>query len=159
MILRSEHCPDLRGTIVLLTLFIDLMYRSHIDKIPLRELEPSHMIEYHEQIHSLLLSHAHYSLALGQGSYVTYDFEGVEKQFMDQFIQSKPLIVAEHIRFEYTREARSDMFEQVRHRVKQVRHTHYTVDPRLSEYSTQRKRMKIIVDMSYFSLRNTLKIW
>eukprot|EP00800_Vazella_pourtalesii_P008402 TRINITY_DN2208_c0_g2_i2.p1 TRINITY_DN2208_c0_g2~~TRINITY_DN2208_c0_g2_i2.p1 ORF type:complete len:499 (+),score=128.74 TRINITY_DN2208_c0_g2_i2:191-1687(+) len=93
---------------------------THSDKIPLRELEPGHMIDYHEQIHSLLLSHAHYSLALGQGSYVTYDFEGVEKQFTDRFIQSKPLIVAEHIRFEYTREAPSDMFEQVRHRVKQT---------------------------------------
>ena len=105
------------------------MYRTHSDKIPLRELEPGHMIDYHEQIHSLLLSHAHYSLALGQGSYVTYDFEGVEKQFTDRFIQSKPLIVAEHIRFEYTREAPSDMFEQVRHRVKQVSHvsTHYNI--------------------------------
>ena len=103
------------------------MYRSNIDKIPLRELEPSHMIEYHDQIHSLLLSHAHYSLALGQGSYVTYDFEGVEKQLMDQFIQSKPFIAAEHIRFEYTREAHSDVFEQVRHRVKQVGVAYLTI--------------------------------
>ena len=95
--------------------------RSRSDKIPLRELNTSHVIEYEEQLQPLLLSHAHYSLALGQGSHVTYDFEGVEQRFMEQFIQSKPLILAEHLRFEYTREAYNlDVFEQVRHKVQQV---------------------------------------
>ena len=95
--------------------------RSRSDKIPLRELSTSHVIEYEEHLQPLLLSHAHYSLALGQGSHVTYDFEGVEQQFMEQFIQNKPLILAEHLRFEYTREAYNlDVFEQVRHKVQQV---------------------------------------
>ena len=98
-----------------------VLCRSHSDKIPLRELNTSHVIEYEEHLQPLLLSHAHYSLALGQGSHVTYDFEGVEQQFMEQFIQSKPLILAEHLRFEYTREAYNlDVFEQVRHKVQQV---------------------------------------
>ena len=95
--------------------------RSRSDRIPLHELNTSHVIEYEEYLQPLLLSHAHYSLALGQGSHVTYDFEGVEQQFVEQFIQSKPLILAEHLRFEYTREAYNlDVFEQVRHKVQQV---------------------------------------
>ena len=69
----------------------------------------------------LLLSHAHYSLAFGQGSQLTYDFEGVERQFVEQFIQSKPLIVAEHLRFEYVRETYNmDVFEIVHLKVQQV---------------------------------------
>ncbi|KAI6656630.1 E3 ubiquitin-protein ligase [Oopsacas minuta] len=94
---------------------------SRSDKIPLRELNMSHVIEYEEHLQPLLLSHAHYSLALGQGSQVTYDFEGVEQQLMEQFIQNKPLILAEHLRFEYTREAYNlGVFEQVRHKVQQT---------------------------------------
>ena len=95
--------------------------RSRSDKVPLRELKARHVIEYEEQLQPLLLSHAHYSLALGQGSHVSYDFEGVEKQLTEQFIQSRPLILAEHLRFEYTREAYNlGVFEQVRHKVQQV---------------------------------------
>ena len=95
--------------------------RSRSDKIPLRELSTSHVIEYEEHLQPLLLSHAHYSLALGQGSHVTYDFEGVEQQFMEQFIQNKPLILVEYIRFEYTREVHKvSMLEQVRHKIEQV---------------------------------------
>ncbi|KAI6647050.1 E3 ubiquitin-protein ligase [Oopsacas minuta] len=94
---------------------------SRSDKIPLRELNMSHVIEYEEHLQPLLLSHAHYSLALGQGSQVTYDFEGVEQQLMEQFIQNKPLILAEHSRFEYIREAYNlEVFEQVRHKVQQT---------------------------------------
>ena len=79
------------------------------------------MIEFEEHIQPLLLSHAHYSLALGQGTQIRYDFEGVEKQLMEQLIQSKPLIAAEHLRFEYSREAYNlGVFEQVRHKVQQV---------------------------------------
>lgn len=99
-----------------------VLYRSRNDTISLCDLEARHMIEYQEQVYPLLLSQAHYSLALGQGSHVTYDFEAVERELMDQFIQSKPLIVTDHLRFEYNREARSDVFEQVRDRVKQVSH-------------------------------------
>ena len=70
------------------------------------------MIEYQEvYLNSLLVALCH-----------SYDFEAVERELMDQFIQSKPLIVTDHLRFEYNREARSDVFEQVRDRVKQVSH-------------------------------------
>ena len=83
-------------------------------------MNTSHIIEYNE-IQPLLLSHAHYSLAFGQGSQLTYDFEGVEQQFVEQFIQSKPLIQAEHLRFEYAREAyNKNVFEIVRLKVQQV---------------------------------------
>ena len=96
-------------------------FRSRSDKIPLCEFVTSHVIEYKEHLQPLLLSHAHYSLALGEGSQVTYDFEGVEQQFIEQFIQSKPLILAEHLRFEYAREAYSqNVFKMVRLKVKQV---------------------------------------
>ena len=95
--------------------------RSRSDKVPLRELKGRHVIEYDEQLQPLLLSHAHYSLALGQGTLVSYDFEGVEKQLMEQLFQNRPLILAEHLRFEYTREAYNlGVFEQVRHKVQQV---------------------------------------
>ena len=97
--------------------------RSRSDKIPLSELNTDHTIEYNE-IQPLLLSHAHYSLAFGQGSQVTYDFEGVEQQFIEQFIQSKPLILAEHIRFEYSRETYNiDVFDKVYLKVQQVSRT------------------------------------
>ena len=83
-------------------------------------MNTTHIIEYND-IQPLLLSHAHYSLAFGEGSQLTYDFEGVEQQFIEQFIQSKPLIVAEHLRFEYAREAYiTDMAENVRLKVQQV---------------------------------------
>ncbi|KAI6652351.1 E3 ubiquitin-protein ligase [Oopsacas minuta] len=101
--------------------YIDRVNGSRSGKIALHQLDASHVIEYDDYLQPMLLAHSHYSLALGQGSHVKYDFEGVEKQFMDQFIQSKPLIMAEHLRFEYTREAYClDVFEQVRHKVKQT---------------------------------------
>ena len=55
---------------------------------------------------------------------MTYDFEGVEQQFIEQFIQSKPLILAEHIRFEYSRETYNiDVFDKMNLKVQQVSHT------------------------------------
>ena len=68
-----------------------------------------------------MLSLAHYSLRLGQGALVTYDFEGFEKQFIEQFIQQKPLIIAEHLHFEFKRDAcKSSVFEKLRFKVKQA---------------------------------------
>ena len=97
--------------------------RSRSDKVPLREVKCHHVIKYEEQLQSLLLSHAHYSLALGQGSVLTYDFEGVERQLMEQLFQDKPLILAEHMRFEYIREAYNlAVFDKVRFKVQQVRY-------------------------------------
>ena len=101
-------------------IYLDYLIRSRSDKIPLSELKSYHIIEY-DEIQPLLLSHAHYSLALGQGSQVTYDFEGVEQQFMEQLIQNKPLIRAEHLRFEYARETYNiDVFDKVNLKVQQV---------------------------------------
>ena len=111
-------------TVIICDNVLNNCIRSRSDKIPLRELDTSHVVEYEEHMQSLLLSHAHYSLAFGQGSHVTYDFEGVEQQFIEQFIQSKPLIIAEHLKFEYAREAyNQNVFRMVRVKVPQVSST------------------------------------
>ena len=59
---------------------------------------------------------------------MSYDFEEIEQQFMQEFVQNRPLILAEHLRFEYIREAHNlDIFEQIRQIVQQVINFTHTI--------------------------------
>ena len=87
----------------------------------MREITSSHMIDYTENLQPLIMSHAYYSITSNQEMNLFYDFEGIEKELITELVQSKPLIVAENLRFERSRETYIlGIFEKVRNKVKQV---------------------------------------
>ena len=54
-----------------------------------------HLLTYEQQLPSLVLSHCHYSLAVGRGQDISYDLPALEKQLLDRFIHGKPLILSD----------------------------------------------------------------
>jgi hypothetical protein len=84
------------------------------------ELQPIHVIAYKKQMDALLRAHCRYSLRLGEGHRVEYDFIGLEKQIYNQFVVGKPLIDATiPLMMRYTGDvAKHDTFEQIRRKIK-----------------------------------------
>ena len=67
----------------------------HEHKIQLPHIHKCHLLDYQNQLQSILLSHCHYSLRLGQGREVSYDLPALEKYILDRFIHGKPTILVD----------------------------------------------------------------
>ncbi|XP_035676169.1 LOW QUALITY PROTEIN: E3 ubiquitin-protein ligase rnf213-alpha-like [Branchiostoma floridae] len=68
----------------------------------------------------LVLSHCNYSLAIGQGTQVGYDFPALEKQLIDRFLSGKSKIEEKCETFQFRQEARDvAMFSAVRKQIPQ----------------------------------------
>ncbi|CAI8027543.1 E3 ubiquitin-protein ligase rnf213-alpha [Geodia barretti] len=67
----------------------------HEHKIQLAHTHKCHLLDYQSQLTSILLSHCHYSLRLGQGREVSYDLPALEKYILDRFIHGKPTILVD----------------------------------------------------------------
>ncbi|CAI8024800.1 E3 ubiquitin-protein ligase rnf213-alpha [Geodia barretti] len=68
-------------------------WREH--KIQLDHIHKCHLLDYQSQLQSILLSHCHYSLHVGEGREVSYDLPALEKCIVDRFIHGKPTIVVD----------------------------------------------------------------
>ena len=66
--------------------------RQMDDTISLHQLSSNHMIDYKSHLDKLILSNARYTLQFGEGTIIRYDFSNIERQLIDNFIRSKPLI-------------------------------------------------------------------
>ena len=63
-------------------------------KIPMREITSTQLISYdlEKNLIPLVLSHCNYSLEVGKGCDISYDFAGIERQLVDRFLTGKPQI-------------------------------------------------------------------
>ena len=64
-------------------------------KIPMAEVTRAHLISYdvEKDLIPLVLAHCHYSLEVGRGTEITYDYKALERQLIDRFLLGKPQIV------------------------------------------------------------------
>ena len=63
--------------------------------MPITHIHRCHLLDYEHQLLSIVLSHCHYSLTIGKGQNVTYDYHALEKHILDRFIHGKPLILSD----------------------------------------------------------------
>lgn len=68
---------------------------------------------------SVVLSHCHYSLKLGEAHTVQYDHQALEKHIVDKFVYGKPEIICEDpLKVMYRKDIYTTItFEQVRKKV------------------------------------------
>ena len=69
------------------------VWREH--KVPVTHIHLCHLLDYEQHLLSLVLSHCHYSLKLGEGQNVRYDHGALEKSLLDRFIHGKPVILTD----------------------------------------------------------------
>ena len=79
------------------------IWKAH--RVPLPLIHRCHLLDYEQQLLSIVLSHCHYSLCVGQGQDVKYDLAALEKHIFDRFIQGKPKIQSFMVDVSYTKDA------------------------------------------------------
>ena len=99
-----------------------LLYsRQH--KLKLSRLQSCHVIDYEKHLMNVVLTHCKYSLKIGFGDDVTYDFVSLEKHILDRFVHGKPLIDTDIPLLSYKSDVlRTAIFSKVRKAVQQVGH-------------------------------------
>ncbi|XP_035692571.1 E3 ubiquitin-protein ligase rnf213-alpha-like [Branchiostoma floridae] len=101
---KTSHVQD-DGT---LRCWTDVSASNVVSCDPARDLMP------------LVLSHCNYSLAIGKGTHVGYDFAALENRLIDRFLCGKCKIVEECETFQFRQEARDvAMFTAVRKQIPQ----------------------------------------
>ena len=93
------------------------------NSIPLPMITNSHMIDCEDQLDSLVLSCARYSLKPGLGAKITYDFIAIERRIVDRFISSKLTIVNEKIFSAMRQDVIVNIFKKVEKNIPQVTHS------------------------------------
>lgn len=77
---------------------------------------------------SIILSHCHYSLHVGKGQDIIYDFDALEKHIIDRFIQGKPKIIPDMINVSYTKDTyTATNFFAIRSKVQEQVRNYYTI--------------------------------
>ena len=95
------------------------LWREH--KVPITHIHGCHLLIYEQQLPSTVLSHCHYSLAIGKGQDITYDLQALEKDLLDQFIHSKPLIISDIPQVSYRKDVyTAATFAAIRKNIVQV---------------------------------------
>ena len=93
------------------------VWREH--KVPITHLHRCHMLEYEQQLQSIILSHCHYSLTVGKGQKINYDLPALEKHILDRFIYGKPIIQVDIPNVAYRKDIYTvESFLEIRKRVK-----------------------------------------
>ena len=92
-------------------------------KVSLEDLQPSHLILYEEKLMPMIMAHCHYSLRAGEELMYRYDFQALEKQFLNVFVYGKPRIeVKELPHMVYRKDVyTAQKFEEIERKVPQVR--------------------------------------
>ena len=71
--------------------FFSTMKRLEL-AVPISHINHCHLVEYEDEILSILLSHCHFSLRSGEAQDVNYDLPALEKHILKRFILGKPVI-------------------------------------------------------------------
>ena len=67
-----------------------VVWREH--KISIKHIHRCHVLDYELQIQSIILSHCHYSLRVGEGQKIKYHLQALERHILSRFIYGKPII-------------------------------------------------------------------
>ncbi|PFX29705.1 E3 ubiquitin-protein ligase RNF213 [Stylophora pistillata] len=89
--------------------------------IQLQDVSRSHLISYDTErdLLPLILAQCNYSLEVGRGTLVQYNWEALERQLIDRFIRGRPLIDFKHERFAFSKDAQLDsVFTSVKNKVR-----------------------------------------
>lgn len=75
----------------------DILFRRFIRDLPhiqLQDVTSSNLISYHTErdLLPLILAQCNYSLEVGRGTLVQYNWEALERQLIDRFIRGRPLV-------------------------------------------------------------------
>ena len=59
------------------------------------EISNSQLVSFSiaEDIITLVIAHCNYSLEIGKGTIIDYDFEGLQRQIYEKFIRGRPMLV------------------------------------------------------------------
>ena len=88
-------------------------------KVPIICVQQCHLLDYEQQVLSIVLSHCHYSLTFGKGHSVSYDHQALEKHIMNRFVYGKPLILSDIPQVVYRRDVYTAVtFASIRKKVK-----------------------------------------
>ena len=71
-----------------------LNFSRDLPHIPLQDVTPSQLISYDTErdLLPLILAQCNYSLEVGKGTLVQYNWDALERQLIDRFIRGRPLI-------------------------------------------------------------------
>ena len=87
-------------------------------KIPVSHAQSCHLLDYENQIISIVLSHCQYSLEYGKGQKVKYDLPALEKHLVDRFIHGKPFVQLELLQVVYRKDVyTAEVFAKIRKNV------------------------------------------
>lgn len=136
--------PTTVGAGVCVTALLDFLVRAHNDfvidcktklqeenskvkcqlqKVHIQHVQRFHTLDYEAQLCSVISSHCEYSLVTGKSQNVQYDFFGIQKQLINQFINGKPIIIPDIPHVVYRKDVHSiqnfsKIKEQLRPQVK-----------------------------------------
>lgn len=89
--------------------------------IQLQDVSRSHLISYDTErdLLPVILAQCNYSLEVGRGTLVQYNWEALERQLIDRFIRGRPLIDFKDERFAFSKDAQLDsVFTSVKNKVR-----------------------------------------
>ncbi len=69
--------------------------KSLKNEVPITHIHQCHVLDYEQQILSVVISHCHYSLRMGEAHTVKYDYQSLQKHILDKFIHGKPTILSD----------------------------------------------------------------
>ena len=89
------------------------------NEVPITHIHQCHLLDYEHQIVSVVLSHCHYSLRVGEAHAVEYDYQPLQKHILDKFIHGKPKILSDIPQVVFRKDIHSSTtFAAVREKVK-----------------------------------------
>ena len=69
------------------------MVKVELQRVPIQHFHRFHTLDYEAQLCSIISSHCEYSLMTGKDHDVKYDFSGIQKQLINQFVNGKPTVI------------------------------------------------------------------
>ena len=67
-------------------------FPRNIERVPMEEVTKAQLVAYdvERDLMPLVFAHCDYSLAVGEGTKITYNLQALERQIIDRFLVGKP---------------------------------------------------------------------
>eukprot|EP00118_Oscarella_pearsei_P021368 m.239300 g.239300 ORF g.239300 m.239300 type:complete len:5831 (+) comp40181_c2_seq5:266-17758(+) len=116
-------------------------------KVPMNEVTQAQLIYYDvdRDLLPLVLAHCRYSLEVGKGTDITYDFAALERQLVDRFLSGKPQIRFEAKEFSFSGGAHTTvLFARVKEKIRQEKLTAAVSNQIISELPDLREVYSVL---------------
>ena len=119
------------------------VWREH--KVPITHIHRCHLLDYEQQLQSIILSHCHYSLTVGKGQDIKYDLPALEKHILNRFIYGKPMILLDIPHVAYRKDVyTAETFLAIRQKVKPQVNILYVIYTHDTFRETNSKEIQLI---------------